>query len=107
MWSGGVMNKVKKLERNRYSILTDNMDQCYLCGKRKQHLHEIFFGRNRQLSMKYGCVVPLCFSCHEKVHNNYSVDLKLKQECQKRYMDYYEVDEEAFIKTFRNNYLRK
>lgn len=101
------MNKVKKLERNRFSILTDNLDMCYLCGRRKQHLHEVFFGRNRQLSMKYGCVVPLCFSCHEKVHNDYATDLKLKQECQKRYMKYYEVDEEAFIKTFRTNYLRK
>lgn len=101
------MNKVKKLERNRFSILTDNMDICYLCGRRKQHLHEVFFGRNRQLSMKYGCVVPLCFNCHEKVHNDYATDLKLKQECQKRYMKYYEVDEEAFIKTFRSNYLRK
>lgn len=101
------MNKVKKLERNRFSILTDNLDICYLCGRRKQHLHEVFFGRNRQLSMKYGCVVPLCFSCHEKVHNDYATDLKLKQECQKRYMKCYEVDEEAFIKTFRTNYLRK
>lgn len=101
------MNKVKKLERNRFSILTDNMDICYLCGRRKQHLHEVFFGRNRQLSMKYGCVVPLCFNCHEKVHNDYSIDLKLKQECQKRYMKYYEVDKETFIKTFRSNYLRK
>jgi hypothetical protein len=101
------MNKVKKLERNRYSILTNNLEVCFLCGKRKQHLHEIFFGRNRQLSMKYGCVVPLCFSCHEKVHNDYATDLKLKQLCQKQYMKHYEVDEESFVKTFRVNYLRK
>lgn len=97
-------NKIAKLERNRKSILTEDLTRCYLCGMPKHHLHEVFFGRNRQLSMKYGCVVPLCTNCHNKVHLDHSTDIKLKKECKKVFKKYYKVDEEGFIKIFRNSY---
>ena len=64
-------NKLAKLERNRFSILTDDLDHCYICKTMKlrevprQDLHEIFEGRNRQICMKYGFVAPLCRQCHE------------------------------------------
>lgn len=36
-------DSLAKLERNRYSILTKDMNMCYICNKRKrQDLHEIF-----------------------------------------------------------------
>ncbi len=97
--------KIKTLEKKRYSILTNNLDRCYMCPNRKQHLHEIFFGRNRINSMKYGCVIPVCFSCHEKIHNNHDLDIKLKKECQKRFMETYEASIDDFIDIFRKNYL--
>lgn len=46
--------KLSKSETNRTSIFTDNLDHCIICGKKKDNLHEVFFGRNRQLSIKYG-----------------------------------------------------
>lgn len=34
--------KLQKLEKNRFSILTDNLDECYFCGKRKDDLNEVY-----------------------------------------------------------------
>ena len=64
-------NKLAKLERNRFSILTEDLNHCYICKTMKlkevpkDDLHEIFPGRNRQICMRYGFVAPLCRQCHE------------------------------------------
>lgn len=34
--------KLAKLEKNRFSILTSNLDKCYFCEKKKKDLHEAF-----------------------------------------------------------------
>lgn len=94
--------EIKKLEHHRYSIVANNLDLCYLCGRKKEHLHEVFFGRNRINSMKYGCVVPLCSECHYKVHHNITIDRKLKKIFQKKFEEIYDDD---FLKIFRRNYL--
>lgn len=52
--------KLTKLEKNRFSILTDNLEKCYFCKNKKMELHEVFRGRNRQKSMKWGLVIPIC-----------------------------------------------
>ena len=59
-----------KLERKRYSVFTDDLDHCIICGNKKDHLHEIFFGSNRQKSMQYGFVIPLCTEHHAEMHIN-------------------------------------
>lgn len=60
--------KQAKAEKNRFSLFTSNLEVC-ICGKPKEHLHEVFFGSNRQNSMRYGLVIPLC-SCHRMIHND-------------------------------------
>ena len=97
--------KITKLEKERYSIITDKLDTCYLCGMPKNHLHEVFFGNNRINSMKYGCIVPLCALCHSKVHNDIQIDLKLKKELEKAFIKVYKCDTDFFIKIFHRNYL--
>ena len=97
--------KIRTLEKNRYSIITDNLDTCYLCGKPKEHLHEVFFGKNRVNSMIYGCVVPLCASCHLKTHQDIQIDLKLKKALEKAFIEVYECDIDYFISIFHKNYL--
>jgi len=97
--------KISKLEKGRKSILTDNLDVCFLCNQPKQHLHEVFYGRNRQNSMKYNCVVPLCFNCHNKVHNDINTDRKLKQVTEKKFLDVHNCDIDDFISIFKINYL--
>lgn len=63
-------NKLAKLEKNRFSLFTDNMNKCYFCPNKKDHIHEIFCGRNRQNSMKFGLTIPLCNYHHQKIHSN-------------------------------------
>lgn len=100
------MNKIRRLEQMRFSILTKDLTRCYLCGKPKDHIHEIYFGKNRINSMKWGCCVPLCYSCHKGqfgVHNNSQVDIMLKQKCQKKFQEIYpEID---FLKIFYKSYI--
>lgn len=100
------MNKIKNLEKMRFSILTNDLSKCYLCPKPKDHLHEIFFGKNRVNSMKYGCVVPLCSACHignKGVHKNHELDIMLKKKCQKKFNEVYpDID---FISIFHKNYI--
>lgn len=100
------MNKISRLEKMRFSILTKDLTKCYLCGRPKDHLHEIYFGKNRINSMKWGCVAPLCHECHvgEKgVHNNFELDQKLKQKCQLKFQkEYPEID---FLSIFHKNYI--
>lgn len=94
--------KIKTLEKNRYSIITDNMNYCFVCGKPAQHLHEVIFGKNRVNSMKYGLVIPVCLYCHNFIHSNSDIQLKHKQIAQKKFMEYYDID---FIEVFKKNYL--
>jgi len=60
-------NKLARLENKRFSIITKDLEKCYFCNNAKMDLHEVFRGRNRQKSMKWGLVVPLCRTCHNKI----------------------------------------
>lgn len=97
------MNKIKRLERMRFSILTNDMNTCYLCKKPKDHIHEIYEGRNRVNSMKWGCCIPLCYSCHRLAHSNHELNIMLKKKCQHKFIEVYpEID---FLKIFYKNYI--
>lgn len=59
-------NKLAKLERNRFSLFSDNKDKCMFCPTTTNLTwHEIFRGRNRVNSMKYGLCLRMCLKCHE------------------------------------------
>lgn len=95
------------MARKRESILVDDLQYCMVCGKPHPHLHEIFFGRNRNLSIKYKMVVPLCWEHHEGdegPHRDREVDLSLKKWAQEKWeLTFGERDE--FIKVFGKSYL--
>lgn len=99
------MSKITRLERQRFSILTNDLTRCYLCGKPKNHIHEIYFGKNRVNSMKWGCCVPLCYSCHNGsngVHHNEQLNIMLKKKCRKKFDEvYHEID---FVSIFHQTY---
>lgn len=63
-------SKLARLERSRFSLFTDDLEHCIICKRKKDHLHEIFFGSNRQKSMQYGFVIPLCTEHHAEMHIN-------------------------------------
>ena len=94
--------KLAKLERDRFSIITDDLSTCIICGIPKQDLNEIFGGRNRQNSMKYGLVIPMCRKCHIKYTNDRNMQLKWMKICQKKFEEVYNID---FIDIFKRNYI--
>lgn len=95
--------KLAKLEKNRFSIITKDLEHCYLCGNKKQELHELVEGKNRQASMKYGLVIPICRKCHILVTNNRTLQEKLHKVAQKEFKKHYKT--ENFVQIFNENYL--
>lgn len=93
-----------KLENSRtVSLFTDNLNVCYLCGYKKEHLHEVFFGRNRVNSIKYGLFIPVCEKCHRKCHKDVNLIDLLHKKGQLLFMCNY--PELEFIDVFKVNYL--
>ena len=97
-------NKLSKLEKERFSVFYE-LNACCYCGNIYQLTkHEIFEGRNRQNSMKYGFVLPLCLKCHRKLQEDADFIDKWKKKSQ----EYFENNigtREDFFKIFRRNYL--
>lgn len=90
------------------SIMTDNFEECYLCGGVKECVHHIFEGNGRRpISERHGFTVPLCNRCHNMsawaVHFNKQEDLRLKRAAQRKYEETH--TREEFIKLIGRNYL--
>ena len=95
--------RLAKAEINRTSIFTEDLNHCIICGRKRDNLHEVFFGRNRQLSIKYGLVIPLCIECHREMHKNKELQDVWHKKGQAVFEQAY--PELEFIKIFRYNYL--
>ena len=96
--------KLKKIEDTRFSIITNDLNLCYICQvKRKNDLNEVFGGSNRQMSMKYGLVIPACRECHSEYDINKELRLKYQQEAQRIFEEKY--GHELFMKEFKKNKL--
>jgi len=99
-------NKLAKLEKNRFSLFTNNKDKCMFCSATTNLTwHEIFRGRNRVNSMKYGLCLRMCLKCHvlyqeDPIFN----DLWHKKGQVKFNKTYPDLD---FIDIFKINYLDK
>ena len=88
--------------------IMSNERKCYVCGTTYNlHRHHVYAGRNRQPSEKYGFWCYLCLYHHngsnEAVHFNRELDLKLKEECQRRFEE--NGTREEFVKIIGRNYL--
>lgn len=94
--------KQAKLENNRFSLFTSDLEHCIICGKSKDHFHEVFFGANRLNSIKYGIVIPVCFEHHSMIHKNKQLQniwhIKGQEAFEKRYPDL------DFLEIFGRNY---
>ena len=94
------------------SIIQDNPNECYLCGRNGQadplDKHHIFGGANRRLSEKYGLYVRLCHQrCHEygkhAIHKDKEARLKLQAEAQEKFMENY--NDLDFLTLFGRNFI--
>lgn len=97
--------------RNLRSVLTNDLQHCYVTGSCNVALHHVFPGTGRRrLCDKYGFVVPLEPALHNmsgiSVHSNPNtgLDLELKQKCQSFFEEHYGSREE-FIEVFGKSYL--
>lgn len=96
--------KQKKLEDKRFSIITNNLEICYLCNKnRKEDLHEVFGGCNRTKSIQWGLVIPICRKCHSEWDVNPELRKEIQQEAQIIFENTY--SHELFMTEFKRNYL--
>lgn len=69
------------------SIMTNDMETCYVCGARADEIHHVFHGPDKRLSEELGLMVPLCRSCHSKVHHvGGEYDRLLKADAQRAYL---------------------
>lgn len=98
-------NKQAQAEKNRKSLFTNDLNHCIICGKKRDNLHEVFFGRNRQLSIKYGLVIPLCIECHQEMHKNKKLQDIWHKKGQLLFEKTY--PELNFLTIFRKNYCIK
>lgn len=98
-------SKLAKLEKNRFSIITNDLEHCYICTERgiknvpKKDLHEVYGGSNRKRSIENGLVVPLCRKCHE----DYEIIKYLKRFVQLEYEENH--SREDFINLIGKSYL--
>lgn len=101
-------NKQAKKEKERFSIIYSDLTKCCVCGSKTNiNKHEIFYGRNRQNSIKYGLVIPLCLHHHtgnNGIHYNQKLNTYYKQLAQKKWESIYG-NREIFIKLFGKNWL--
>lgn len=93
----------------RYSILTNDMTKCYVCGTNQNiHIHEVFYGKNRNNSIKYGCCIPLCAYHHNMsdsgIHFDKALNDRIKKECQEKFLENYNKRAEDFIEQFGRSY---
>ena len=99
-------NKLAKAERNRYSVFTTS-DRCFVCGgKYNLTWNEIFRGRNRINSMKYGFCLRMCLECHRRLQE----DTDFNDFWHKKAQLYFEENigsRNEFMTIFRKNYLDK
>lgn len=96
--------KLAKLERDRYSVFYPELETCIVCGVRYPVTkHEIFEGRNRQNSMKYGFVLPLCLNCHRDLQEDKEFNDLWRKKAQTYFEEHYGTRED-FISIFRKNY---
>ena len=97
--------KLARLEKDRFSVFTNNKNKCMFCSATTNLTwHEIFRGRNRSNSMKYGFCLRMCLSCHE----NNQEDSQFNNFWHKKAQLYFEEflgSREEFIKIFKRNYL--
>lgn len=96
-------SKQAKLEKERFSLFSKDTKHCYFCSSGYELTwHELFRGRNRRNSMKYGLCLRMCSSCHELYQEDKYFNELWHVKGQLAFEETYpELD---FVKIFKKNY---
>lgn len=92
------------------SIITADMDSCIICQSSFVEIHHIIFGTaNRELSDKFGLVVPLCAEHHRTgknaVHMNRDADLFFKRLAERKFKEVWK--EYDFLEVFGKDWINE
>lgn len=83
---------------------------CFICNRWESdylqiEMHHIFEGRGRrQISDRYGLVVPLCSECHRRIHNDADL-MQMLHEIGQEKAEANGMSRAEFINLFGKNYL--
>ena len=97
--------KRRVLEENRFSVFTDDLEHCYFCKSSNVVLHEIIYGSNRNNSMRWGYVLPVCRIHHEAFHKNMRYTMEWQIKCQDHFVDKYSLVD--WLEIFHCNYRQR
>lgn len=89
-----------------YSIITDDLDHCYICGALYPQKHHIMNKYDKEKSDKWGLCVPLCINHHtgnEGVHTRPDRMLEMRRIGQKKFEELHGHDK--WMELFGKNYL--
>ena len=99
----------------KHSIMQYDRSRCYLCGGRAEYYdpldeHHVFGAALKTKSEEYGLLVYIHHNrCHifgeESAHKNARVDRKLKEDAQRKAMEFHNLDIDEFRQIFYKNYL--
>ncbi len=95
--------KQAKLEQNRFSLFSTDTTHCYFCPSiNKLTWHEIFRGRNRRNSIKYGLCLRMCIKCHKRYQEDKDFNDFWHKKGQAKFEKAYpDLD---FVEIFKRNY---
>lgn len=88
------------------SIITQDLDHCYICGSSYPQVHHIMNGANKTKSEKYGLLVPLCMNHHTGmfgVHTHPDLMLEMRRIGQRKFEELHGHD--LWMEEFGKNYL--
>lgn len=90
----------------RYSIL-NNLRYCYFCGRPAECIHEVYFGKNRKISIQNGFCVGLCNYHHNMSDDSVHFNSDKNRELKELYQREYEKDHtrEEFMRLIGENFL--
>lgn len=96
---------------NLSKSIISNERACHICGTPLDlHKHHVFPGSGRRkVSEREGCWVYLCAAHHNmspnSVHMDRMMDLALRREVQRKWMEVNDASKEEFIRVFGCSYI--
>lgn len=94
---------------SRFSIITDDLEHCIICGSPRVEIHHIFGGANRSNSEKYHLIIPLCHNHHNEPPNGVHHNDKMMLWAHALGQLYFETvaDHSRFMEIFGRDYLNE
>lgn len=88
-----------------FSLMTDDLEHCYICKKKAVQYHHIFNASARNKCTEDHLWIPVCFDCHVMIHNERSqrTNYNLKRDAQLVYEETHTHQE--YMDRYGKNYL--